>query len=192
MVAWWQSLSGFGQVMATIAICGSVLLVLQIVLLCFGLGGGADVDFDVDSPDFGDMFSLKALTFRGATAFLAVGGWTALLLESVMPAWAAGLLGAVAGIATAFLMAWVYSLFKRFETEGNVEIDDCLGKNALVYIPVPASGQGKGKINVAVRGTMMEYDAITRGDQSLSTNQKVTVVSKVDETTVEVRAEEGA
>ena len=40
MTAWWQSLTGFGQVMATIAICGSVLLVLQIVLLCFGFGGG--------------------------------------------------------------------------------------------------------------------------------------------------------
>ena len=56
------------------------------------------------------------------------------LLEDVLPAWAAGLLGAVAGIATAFLMAWVYSLFQRFETDGNVEIDDCVGKNALVYL----------------------------------------------------------
>ena len=187
MTAWWQSLTGFGQVMATIAICGSVLLVLQIVLLCFGFGGGADVDVDAD---FGEMFSVKALTFRGATAFLAVGGWTALLLEDVLPAWAAGLLGAVAGIATAFLMAWVYSLFQRFETDGNVEIDDCVGKNALVYIPVPTGGQGKGKINVTVRGNMMEYDAITREDHPLPTNQKVTVVSKVDETTVEVKASE--
>ena len=71
-----------------------------------------------------------------------------------------------------------------------MEIDDCVGKNALVYIPVPAGGQGKGKINVTVRGNMMEYDAITREDHPLPTNQKVTVVSKVDETTVEVKASE--
>lgn len=190
MVAWWQSLTGFGQVMASIAICGSVLLVLQIVLLCFGLGGGADVDFDVDAPDFGEMFSLKALTFRGATAFLAVGGWTALLLEGVLPTWAAGVLGAVAGIATAFLMAWVYSLFKRFETSGNVETEECVGKTALVYIPIPASGAGKGKINITVHGTMLEVDAITREARQLSTNQKVVVVSKVDDTTLEVRPTE--
>lgn len=51
MVAWWNSLTGLEQAFAYLAIPATLILVIQTLLLLFGLGhdGGADVDFEPDT-----------------------------------------------------------------------------------------------------------------------------------------------
>ena len=50
MLAWWESLSSFSQVLAAMAIPATLILLIQTVLMLIGIGsdGGADVDGDVD------------------------------------------------------------------------------------------------------------------------------------------------
>ena len=51
MVAWWNSLTGLEQAFAYLAIPATLILVIQTLLLLFGLGhdGDADVDFEPDT-----------------------------------------------------------------------------------------------------------------------------------------------
>lgn len=94
------------QIFACVAIAATVVLILQSILLLFGVGFGADtdhadLDFDDSGPDLdGGHFDvhemhmeedapihdadahsgLTLFTVRGIVAFFAVGGWTGLLL----------------------------------------------------------------------------------------------------------------
>ncbi len=102
MLEWWYSLTIVQQIFACVAIAATVVLVIQTILLLFGLGFGTDADSsDLDSagemgqpdaPDFhleGEAAShdmdahdgLRLFTVRGIVAFFAVEGWTGLLLS---------------------------------------------------------------------------------------------------------------
>jgi hypothetical protein len=103
MIDWWQSMTIFQQVMALFALPATAVLIIQTIMLLFGLGhdGGADavdvgtdfagdadggIDFTGENADglddswlsesSADFDSgLRLLTVRGLVAFFAAGGW---------------------------------------------------------------------------------------------------------------------
>ena len=93
MIAWWESLQAIQQVFYIIAIPATLILILQTILLLFGMGHDSetDIDHDVDH-DIGDHDAagdganheagLRILTVRGIVAFLAVCGWVGVALTS--------------------------------------------------------------------------------------------------------------
>ncbi len=197
MVQWWNGMTVFQQVTAVIAIVASVLLVIQIILLLIGLGHSADVDVpdgtgsdfdDAINGDYAELGSLKILTVRGAICFLAVGGWVAVCFNYILPEWASALIGIAAGLLTAFLLALALRAFSKFEASGNIELGKVIGKTGTVYIPIPAKGHGKGKINLVVDDKMIEVDAVNESEDPLSTGAAVSVTSRLDETTLVVRS----
>ena len=196
MAQWWNGMTTFQQVTAVIAIVASVLLVIQIVLLLIGLGHSADVDVpggtgadfdDAVNGDYADLGSVKILTVRGAICFLAVGGWVAVCFNYIIPEWASALIGVAAGVLTAWLLALALRAFNKFEANGNIDLGKVVGKTGTVYIPVPAKGQGRGKINLVVDDRMIEVDAVNEEEAPLSTGSAVSVVSRLDETTLVVK-----
>lgn len=88
-MTWYQSLTVAEKIYFYIAIVGTVLLVVQIIMMLFSFGGGADADGDADfggdgefdAPDGGLGISL--FTLKGITAFLAIGGWVGLLILQI-------------------------------------------------------------------------------------------------------------
>ena len=73
---WFLNLSVAEKVYFIIAIIASVLLVIQIIMMLFSLGGGGD--FDMDDVFDGDVDTDSGLSFftvKGLTAFFALGGW---------------------------------------------------------------------------------------------------------------------
>ncbi len=196
MAQWWNGMTTFQQVTAVIAIVASVLLVIQIILLLIGLGHSADVDVpggtgadfdDAVNGDYADLGSVKILTVRGAICFLAVGGWVAVCFNYIIPEWASALIGVAAGVLTAWLLALALRAFNKFEANGNIDLGKVVGKTGTVYIPVPAKGQGRGKINLVVDDRMIEVDAVNEEEAPLSTGSAVSVVSRLDETTLVVK-----
>lgn len=94
MIAWWESLQAIQQVFYIIAIPATLILILQTILLLFGMGHDSetDIDHDVDH-DIGDHDAagdganheagLRILTVRGIVAFLAVCGWVGVALTDL-------------------------------------------------------------------------------------------------------------
>ena len=104
MEAWWNTLSALQQGLALLAIPATVILLLQTILLLFGIGGHdadhgeTDVADDLDADDDADgaadtdadadteadipahhgahhAAGIRLFTLRGIVALFAVGGW---------------------------------------------------------------------------------------------------------------------
>ena len=202
MTEWWLALGSAGQVFACIAIPATIILIIQMILTLIGLGGDdADADIaDTDSDggieiDDGvgidtDIFDggLRVFTLRGLIAFFSVTGWVGTiccegglnLALSILISFASGV---VAMVVIALLMKWLFSL----QYDGTEDIRDALGVSGTVYIRIPPSRTGKGKINAIVQGKLCERDAVTDEETVINYGEEITVVGISGEETLIVR-----
>lgn len=179
MIAWWNELAILQQVFLLVAIPSTLIMVIQAVMLLFGIGDGEDADFDGD-----DIFDgaegdsgLALFSVRGVVTMLAVTGWSGFALLDTLPdAWAiliAVVLGVLSLVGTAYLMRAVY----RLQASGNLDVENAVGKVAEVYIPIPPKGMGSGKVTMTLQEKYCELNAITMGEEKLKTGTYVRVVA---------------
>lgn len=211
MLDWWVALGSAGQVFACIAIPATIMLLIQMVLTLIGLGSegdtdadGADVDgaeadginegFELDDADEafekGEVFDagLRLFTLRGLIAFFSVTGWVGTiccgngmnLALSIIISVSSGFL---AMLIIALLMKWLFSL----QYDGTEDVRNALGVSGTVYMRVPPSRTGKGKISVVIQGKLCEKYAVTDEEIMLNRDEEVTVVGISGEETLIVR-----
>lgn len=183
------------------ALIGCSLLLIQVVLQVVGLGGEAeldaggpdvDVDFDADSVDpahgtSGNVF-FGIMSFKAMVAFVGIFGLTGLSLadgdhSAFQRAALSALAGFVAMVVVGFLMRMLHSL----GSSGSLVLRNALGHKARVYLRVPAKGEGRGKITIALQGRSVELAAITDGE-AIGTGEMVTVVEVLSNETMKVVA----
>ena len=180
MINWWNELDLIQQIFALIALPSTVLIVIQTVLLLIGIGGDSDTDVDVDDVDGIDLpdDGLAIFSVRGILSMLCITGWVAVaLLETSLPAGVSIGIAIVCGIATLIGMAFLMRAINRLQSSGNIDVGNCIGKIAEVYIPVPAAGNGSGKVNLTVQEKFSEFTAITTSGDQLKTGSYVRVVA---------------
>ena len=181
MINWWNELLLIQQIFALIAIPSTFLIVLQTVLMLIGIGGdnAADADADIDAddleiPDDG----LAIFPVRGVTSMLCITGWVAVaLLETNLPQGVSIAIAILCGVATLIGMAYLMRAVYRLQSSGNIDVENCIGKIGEVYIPIPSSGNGAGKVNLTVQEKYSEFSAITTGGDQLKTGSFVRVVA---------------
>ncbi|MBR6562528.1 MAG: hypothetical protein IKK70_01150 [Clostridia bacterium] len=205
MMEWWEAIGSAGQIFACIGIPATIILLIQTVLTLIGMGGdsdadGADIDsdFDADGVDEGveldDVDSdgldagLRVFTLRGIIAFFSVMGWVGViccgsgmnLALSILIAVASGTL---AMVVIAVLMKWLFGL----QYDGTEDIRDALGVSGTVYLRIPPSRSGKGKISAIIQGKLCEKYAVTDEETMINRDEEVTVVGISGEETLIVR-----
>lgn len=208
MLDWWVSLGSAGQVFACIAIPATVMLLIQMVLTLIGMSnddadGDLATDSDADGVDDGialddadEAFEkgevldagLRLFTLRGLIAFFSVMGWVGTiccgngmnLTLSILISAASGFL---AMLVIALLMKWLFSL----QYDGTEDIRDALGVSGTVYMRIPPSRTGKGKINAIIQGKLCEKYAVTDEETMINRDEEVTVVGISGEETLIVR-----
>ncbi|MBQ1194816.1 MAG: hypothetical protein IIX44_01080 [Clostridia bacterium] len=181
MINWWNELLLIQQIFALIAIPSTFLIVLQTVLMLIGIGGDnaadADGDLDVDDIEVPDD-GLAIFTVRGVTSMLCITGWVAVaLLETSLSQGVSITIAILCGIATLIGMAYLMRAVYRLQSSGNIDVENCIGKIGEVYIPIPSSGNGAGKVNLTVQEKFSEFSAITTGGDQLKTGSFVRVVA---------------
>jgi len=163
------------------ALAGGAVLSIQLLLLFLG-GDVADGDVDLDMDGDGlSFFSIRTvasfLTFFGLTGLYGMQqGWTS-------AATTGSAIGA--GVGMMLLVAWLFSLQTKLHQEGNLDPAGAVGLNATVYLRIPESGTGKGKITVVLQGRTAEYGAVTDGPE-LPTGSDVQIVRMVNKSTFAV------
>jgi len=196
------------------AVVGGTVLIIQFVLTLVGLGGGHDVDFSHDVPhDFtggaghdglggdadgsdgaghdagtqhGSSWMFAVISFRTLVAAAAFFGLVGLAAQSAGQSLGVQLLLATgAGLGAMCGVHWLVRSMRRMGHDATIRIHQAVGKEGTVYVPVPAAKAQAGKIQVSVNNRLVEYEAITTGDQKLATGTKVRVVG-VAGTTLEV------
>ncbi len=185
MITWWNSMDTVGQIMALIAIPATLVLVVQTILLLFGIGDndlddGIDLNDNgmIDTPGDGGGDGLMLFSLRGIMAMAAIGGWSGLVMHEaginlVITIFLACAFGFMALVAIAYLM----KLSLRLQSSGNIDLGYAIGKVGSVYIPIPPSMQGVGKINITIQERFVEVCAITRAKRRLKTGESVRVVA---------------
>lgn len=186
MIEWWNSMDLAGQIFALIAIPSTLVLVVQTVLLLFGIG---DDDIDADGIDItgngigdtpgdggGDGFALFSI--RGIMAMAAVGGWSGLAMHNAeIPITLTIICAAALGFITLVGIAFIMRLASRLQSSGNIILGYSIGKVGSVYIPIPPNMSGSGKINVTVQERFIEVDAVTPCDRRLKTGESVRITA---------------
>ncbi|MBE6542665.1 MAG: hypothetical protein E7672_09525, partial [Ruminococcaceae bacterium] len=131
MIEWWNNMDLIGQIYALIAIPATLVLLVQTVLLLFGMGGddldtdGVDLDIDGtgDTPGDGGADGLVLFSLRGLMAMAAVGGWSGLVMHEaginiVVTVFLSLAFGFIALVAIAYLM----KLSLKLQSSGNFDI----------------------------------------------------------------------
>ena len=202
MMEWWESLSMFGRVLACIAIPSTLLLLIQTILAMIGIGGGEDSDagFDADAdadadfgtegadtifgndiPDGSDLDTIDAglrlLSLRSIIAFSAVFSWTGLLLLGIgSPMWVTVAVSLAAGFAAMLLVAILIRQTMRLQADGTKNIRSALGRTGTVYLRVPATRGGTGKVTLLLGESYEELSAVTDEETDIPSGREVIVI----------------
>lgn len=194
--------------MYILAIPATVILILQTILLLFGMGGEdgglesdtggigdadagdvthdvpADGDMDADGGFDGDT-GLRLFTVRGMVAFFSVGGWAGIAaLKLGANHLLAVVIALVMGIAALYLVALFFKWIPRIQHNGTMRLSNAVGSIGEVYITIPASAAGSGKINVMLQSQLSELTAVTYADRALKYGEKVRVTGTIGENTL--------
>ncbi len=185
------------------AALGSTLLVIMFLITLFGLDGGPDtpedgiakggaIDMldDVVEPHADSTLFFHVLSVRSVIAAIAFFGLGGLLAEAAEVGPYLGYLSAMTGALVAmFAVAWMMQLLYSLRHDGSFRIGAVLGSPATVYLTIPGSREGVGKVTVAAQNRSVELSAVT-DESGFSTGDRVVVVEILNENTVAVARQE--
>lgn len=154
-----------------------------------GVGDIGDVDLDVDvggggadvpDGDFGDnaaaIFGLKLLSLRSILAFAVMGSWLCYTLCYALDWYWAVVIAVGGGLVAACIMAGALVGMEKLQDSGNIDPNNAVGKIGTVYLTIPKSRTGKGKINILIQERYAEYEAITDSDEPIMTGAEIQVI----------------
>ncbi len=124
-------------------------------------------------------FGLKLISLRSILAFLAIGCWVCYTMIFFVEWYYALIIAVASGFAAACLMAAAILGMERLQSDGNINPNNAAGKTGTVYLTIPPSRSGSGKINVLVQERYAEYEAITDSVEQIPTGTEIKVVSHV-------------
>jgi len=143
---------------------------------------------DAEFQHHGSSWLFGVLSFRtliAALAFFGITGKAALAAEMTQPV--SLIISTAVGLAAMYGMYWLMLSISRLSSSGNEHIGNALGKPATVYVSIPASQQGTGKVQLSMQNRIVEYQAVTADDEPLKSGEPVEVVEIVNRNTVQVR-----
>ena len=209
MIEWWNSLDIILQVFYCIAIPSTLVLLIQTILMFIGMGEDVDGDVDTDAiaddlPDvdegvFGEnsvteasdawgLEGLRIFTVRGIISFFVVFGWVGVVMLSAgVPIFITIPVALICGFGMMFLLAVLFKLVMKLRSDGNIDNRNAIGTSGRVYLTIPASRSGEGKVYVMIQGSYVERGAVTDETEAISTGSEVLVVGISGQTDLVVR-----
>jgi membrane protein implicated in regulation of membrane protease activity len=145
---------------------------------------------DAQHPDSSRLFGILSFrTLVAAAAFFGVTGKAA-LSAGYAPATSL-IIAVIVGASAMYGMYKLMRLISHLSSSGTERIANALGRQATVYIPIPAARQGAGKVQLSMQNRIVEYQAVTDDAQPLKTGEEVEVVDIAGSDVLRVsRAEE--
>jgi membrane protein implicated in regulation of membrane protease activity len=171
MIEWFNSLEPMLKIYWGIALAASLIFVIQMIISFVG-GDFDDMDFDADGDSHGvsGFFSVRNLV-----NFLLGVGWAGVAFYGSISS--KGLLMFVAIVVGAVFVLMFFAMIKallKLQKDNTFRIEETLNKAASVYLAIPENKSGNGKIQISVRGSTHEIDALTSGER-IPTGEKVRV-----------------
>lgn len=189
MQSFFSTLSALDKLFLVSAILGTSLFLLRLVLQLFGgsdtnVGGGdvGDAGGDVHGDGADSDSGFQLLSLHTLTGFFMMFGLVGLALsrQSQIKHAEWTLFGAfLAGFLSMLLIAKIFSVMRKLQSSGNIELSNAIGKEGTVYLSI--SPNNPGKVQITIQDRLRIYDATSY--MELKTGDRVRVV-KVTENNV--------
>ncbi len=180
MMDLFNSLEPLQKFFWTIACCASLVFIIQTIMTFVGLGTDADVDAgpmdgSVDSMEDGALSGV--FSFRNLVNFLLGYGWAGVLLhDSIEKGWLLQLIAIAVGLVFVLAFVFMFRQVMKLSHDGSFKMQEAVGLKADVYLRIPAARTGRGKVQVSVKGSIHEIDAMTDNDTEIATGGQVQIV----------------
>lgn len=180
MIEFFNSLEPLQKFFWTIACCASLVFIIQTIMTFVGLGTDADVDAgpmdgSVDSMEDGALSGV--FSFRNLINFLLGYGWAGVLLfDDIEKRWLLQLLAIAVGVLFVLAFVFMFRQVMKLSHDGSFKMSETVGLKADVYLRIPAARSGRGKVQISVKGSVHEIDAVTDNDAEIPTGGQVEIV----------------
>ena len=192
MKEWFQGLSVMEHIYLWLGVAATLFLIIQIIMMCFSSFGG-DIDIDGDGDiDVDTDSGVSIFTVKSVTAFFAVGSWAGLLtcaLTEGKMQWLSILFAVIAGAAAMAVVVVLVRAVLKLQCNGAIQHEKLIGMRATVYVSIPPSREGRGKITLNAQGRFLEVDAMTDSEEKLTVDEAVEIVSTENECAVVKKAQ---
>ena len=172
-----------------VACCASLVFIIQTIMTFIGLGTDTDVDAGpMDSVDSVEDGSLQGVfSFRNLINFLLGYGWAGVLLfDSIASRGLLQLVAILVGVVFVLAFVFMFRQVMKLSHDGSFHLIEAVGLNADVYLRIPAARSGRGKVQVSVKGSIHEIDAVTDRDEEIATGDSVKIVEVLGDDLVRV------
>ncbi len=186
---WFKNLTVLEHIYFWLGIVSTLFLIIQIIMMCFSsFGGDGDIDGDgVADADLDADSGISIFTVKSLTAFFAVGSWSGLLtcaLASDKLQWLSIIVAVITGAAALTAVAFSLHALKKLQCNGVIEYDKLIGQRANVYVSIPPSRSGRGKLTLNAQGKFMEIDAVTDEAEKIAVDDVIEIVAIENECAV--------
>lgn len=159
-----------------IAIPTSLIFVIQMIMTFIGVETHDGLSADFDSDLQGGDAPFQLFTFRNMINFMLGFSWTGISFYNLIENQTILItLSFVIGASFVMVFFMIIRQIERLAEDNSFKISNALNKTASVYLPIPGKKAGAGKIQVSVKGSFHELDAITESDK-IETSATVRIV----------------
>lgn len=176
MTEWFSNLEFFSKLYWSIALVGS--LVFIIVMIMAFAGGDADdlgdLDSDIDS-DVGAGFQF--ISFKNIVGFFTIFGWSGIAcIDAGLSKPFTVVISIISGLLMMVVMASLFYFINKLSDSGTLNYKNALDAVGEVYLTIGSDRSSMGKVSVNVQGTVRELDALTDAHSDLKSGTIIKVV----------------
>lgn len=182
---WWDALSSLQKIHWAIALPSTTIFIIQLVLTLVG-GDSHDFDTDGDADFDGADDGMHIFSVKSIVSFLMFYGWTGLaaIERGGIAWWGISGISLLVGLIMMFFTAWILFMLLKLQESGTMNIANAIGKQAEVYLTIPAKKQGEGKVQLIIQGGYKTLDAITEDTEDIKTGLFVEVLEVKNDTLI--------
>ena len=86
------------------------------------------------------------------------------------------IIGALPGLSVNMAIALLFRLIFALQADGTEDLRHALGVAGTVYLRIPPSREGRGKVNIMLDGRLVEKDAVTDEAEMLNYGEQIVVI----------------
>ncbi|MBT8244602.1 MAG: hypothetical protein HKP48_05110 [Winogradskyella sp.] len=179
MIDWFSNLELFAKVYWSIALVGSVIF--TIVMIMAFAGGDADDLGDVDTDFDGDIGAgFQFISFKNLVGFFTIFGWSGIAcLDAGVSKPITIIVSIICGLVMMLIMATLFYFISKLSDSGTLNYKNAIDAIGEVYLTIGRDRSKIGKVSVNVQGTVRELDALT---DALTDLKSGTIIKVVDVT----------
>lgn len=176
MIEWFSNLSFFPKLYWCIALIGSLLFTI-VMVMSFAGGDASDIE-DIDAEIDGDTgIGFQFLSFKNLVGFFTLFGWSGIAcIDAGLSKPLTLIISMSCGFLMMTVMATLFYFMSKLTDSGTLNYKNAIDAVGEVYLTINKNRSNIGKVSINVQGTMRELDALTDSLTDLKTGTIIKVI----------------